>query len=167
MNARIKQLRDLVVALDRADRNLDPVDADAYRAAARAALALTREEMGLLPMSDFAGPVNALQNMAENIYFTVNGCFADLDGSGRAAQARHATKALLCSVGVTADAPAREVAARLIDRLASASATSADHEGQRRRDQALSRRRWPPARNAKRPSGAELRPARRYVSVED
>ena len=97
MNARIKQLRDLVVALDRADRNLDAVDADAYRAAAKAAFALTREEMGLLPMSDFAGPVNALQNMAENIYFTVNGC-------------------------VTADAPAREIAARLIGRLASASA---------------------------------------------
>jgi len=124
MNARIKQLRDLVVALDRADRNLDAVDADAYRAAARAAFALTREEMGLLPMSDFAGPVNALQNMAENIYFTVNGCFADLDGSGRADQARHATKALLCTVGVTADAPAREVAARLISRLASRSAAT-------------------------------------------
>ena len=123
MNARIKQLRDLVVALDRADRNLDAVDADAYREAARAAFALTREEMGLLPMSDFAGPVNALQNMAENIYFTVNGCFADLDGSGRAAQARHATKALLCHVGVTADAPARDVAARLIARLANPSAT--------------------------------------------
>ena len=122
MNARIKQLRDLVVALDRADRNLDAVDADAYRAAAKAAFALTREEMGLLPMSDFAGPVNALQNMAENIYFTVNGCFADLDGSGRAARARHATQALLCNVGVTADAPAREIAARLIGRLASASA---------------------------------------------
>ena len=36
MNARIKQLRDLVVALDRADRNLDAVDADAYREAAAA-----------------------------------------------------------------------------------------------------------------------------------
>jgi len=118
MNTRIKQLRDLVVAIDRADRNLEAVDPDTYRAAARSALALTREEMGLLPMSDFAGPVNALQNMAENIYFTVNGCFADLDGSGRAVQAQHAAKALFCSVGMTADAPAREVAARLIDRLA-------------------------------------------------
>ena len=117
MNVRIRQLRDLVVALDRADRNLDTVDADAYRAAARQALALTREEMGLLPMSDFAGPVNALQNMAENIYFTVNGCFADLDGSGRAVQAQTAAKALLCNVGVTADAAVREVAARLFDRL--------------------------------------------------
>jgi hypothetical protein len=121
MNARIRQLRDLVVALDRADRNLDAVDADAYRAAARQALALTQDEMGLLPMSDFAGPANALQNMAENIYFAVNGCFADLDGSGRAPQAQTAAKALLCNVGVTADATVREVAARLFDRLAGAS----------------------------------------------
>jgi hypothetical protein len=95
MNARIRQLRDLVVALDRADRNLDAVDADAYRAAARQALALTQEEMGLLPMSDFAGPANALQNMAENIYFAVNGCFADLDGSGRAPVAVPVTRELL------------------------------------------------------------------------
>jgi hypothetical protein len=123
MNARIKQLRDLVVALDRADRNLDAVDADGYRAAARQALALTREEMGLLPMSDFAGPVNALQNMAENIYFAINGCFADLDGSGRACEAQIATKALLCNVGVTADASVREVAARLFGRLAGASSS--------------------------------------------
>ena len=63
MNVRLKQLRDLVVALDRADRKLQPMSPDAYRAAARTALALTREEMGLLPIGDFAGPVNALQNM--------------------------------------------------------------------------------------------------------
>ena len=37
MNQRIKQLRDLVVALDLADRNLRPLAADAYRDAARLA----------------------------------------------------------------------------------------------------------------------------------
>ena len=84
MNARIKQLRDLVVALDRADRNIEPMAPDAYQAAARTALTLTNEEMGLLPIGDFAGPVSALQNMAENIFFGINGCFADLDGTGRA-----------------------------------------------------------------------------------
>jgi len=87
MNARIKQLRDLVVTLDRIDRKLDSVDADTYKAAATAAISLTYEEMGLLPMSDFAGPANALQSLAENIHFAVNGCFADLDGTGRAGQA--------------------------------------------------------------------------------
>jgi hypothetical protein len=73
-------------------------------------------------MSDFAGPANALQNMAENIYFAVNGCFADLDGSGWASQAQSAAKVLLCNIGVTADATVREVAAGLFDRLAVASA---------------------------------------------
>ena len=58
MNARIKQLRDLVVALDRADRNQQQLDPDTYRAAAKAALSLTKQEMGLLPMADFAGPVD-------------------------------------------------------------------------------------------------------------
>ncbi|MGZ5207082.1 MAG: hypothetical protein ACXWCI_19355, partial [Caldimonas sp.] len=82
MNARLKELRDLVVALDRSDRKIEQLDADAYQAAARRALRLTNEEMGLLPIGDFAGPANALQNMAENIYFAGNGCFADLDGTG-------------------------------------------------------------------------------------
>ena len=105
MNIRIKQLRDLVVALDRADRNLAPMAPDAYRAAAQRAMKMTREEMGLLPIGDFAGPVNALQTFAENIFFGINGCFADLDGSGRA------------PVAVP-------VAQELIDRLSSVSTAS-------------------------------------------
>lgn len=48
VNARIKQLRDLVVTLDRIDRKLDSVDADTHKAAATAAFSLTYEEMGLL-----------------------------------------------------------------------------------------------------------------------
>jgi len=95
MNARIRQLRDLVVALDRADRNLDAPHPKAYREAASQALGLTKSEMGLLPMADFVGPVNALQTLAENIFFTHNGSFADLDGTGRAAAALTATTALL------------------------------------------------------------------------
>ena len=95
MNAKIKQLRDLVVALDRADRNIEPMAPDAYQAAARTALTLTNEEMGLLPIGDFAGPVSALQNMAENIFFGINGCFADLDGTGRAPVALTSTRSLL------------------------------------------------------------------------
>ena len=95
MNIRIKQLRDLVVALDRADRNLAPMTPEAYREAARRALKMTREEMGLLPIGDFAGPVNALQTFAENIFFGINGCFADLDGTGRAPVALTSTRSLL------------------------------------------------------------------------
>lgn len=117
MNARIKQLRDLVVALDRADRNLDAMSPDAYRSAARKALVLTKEEMGLLPMIDFAGPVNALQNLAENLYFGIHGCFADIDGSGRAPRAQRATRSLLGRLCDLPSAPAEELAASLLARV--------------------------------------------------
>ena len=117
MNARIKQLRDLVVALDRADRNQQPLDPDTYRAAAKAAFSLTKQEMGLLPMADFAGPVNALQNMAENIYFGINGCFADLDGSGRAPAAATTTKAFLGRMRASETQDIRQASDELFARL--------------------------------------------------
>jgi hypothetical protein len=125
MNPRIKQLRDLVVALDRADRNIEPMAPDAYRAAARLALALTNEEMGLLPIGDFAGPVSALQNMAENIFFGINGCFADLDGTGRAPVALTTTKALLKRMRATSSAPSREMTESLLTRLRAAASPGA------------------------------------------
>lgn len=124
VNARIKQLRDLVVTLDRVDRKLDSVDADTYKAAATAAFRLTYEEMGLLPMSDFAGPANALQSMAENIHFAVNGCFADLDGTGRAGQALIAGKALFASMGADGTGHAREITESLLARIRPASRRS-------------------------------------------
>jgi hypothetical protein len=118
MNARIKQLRDLVVALDRADRNIEPMAPDAYQAAARTALTLTSEEMGLLPIGDFAGPVSALQSMAENIFFGVNGCFADLDGTGRAPVALTSTRERLRRGRKTTSAGAsREITDNLMKRL--------------------------------------------------
>ncbi len=117
VNARIKQLRDLVVTLDRVDRKLDNVDADTYKAAAAAAFRLTYEEMGLLPMSDFAGPANALQSMAENIHFAVNGCFADLDGTGRAGQALVVGKALFTRMGADGTGHAREITESLLARI--------------------------------------------------
>jgi len=118
MNARIKQLRDLVVALDRADRNLEPMAPDAYQAAARTALTLTNEEMGLLPIGDFAGPISALQNMAENIFFGINGCFADLDGTGRAPVALTSTRSLLRRLrATTSSAASREITENLLSRL--------------------------------------------------
>lgn len=116
MNARIRQLRDLVVALDRADRNLDAPRPQAYREAASRALALTKAEMGLLPMADFSGPVNALQTLAENIFFIHNGSFADLDGTGRAAAALTATTALLRRLRSPA-AGAIEISEGLLARL--------------------------------------------------
>ena len=117
MNARIKQLRDLVVALDRADRNIEPMAPDAYQAAARTALMLTNEEMGLLPIGDFAGPVSALQNMAENIFFGINGCFADLDGTGRAPVAPPITRELLDRLNTVSTASVEEIAGSLFARL--------------------------------------------------
>lgn len=118
MNARIKQLRDLVVALDRADRNIEPMAPDAYQTAARTALTLTNEEMGLLPIGDFAGPVSALQNMAENIFFGINGCFADLDGTGRAPVALTSTRSLLRRLRTTTSpGPSREITDSLLTRL--------------------------------------------------
>src|SRR6478735_3606141 len=116
MNVRLKQLRDLVVALDRSDRKLQPMTPDAYRAAARTALTLTREEMGLLPIGDFAGPVNALQNMAENIFFGINGCFADLDGSGRAPVAVPVARELLDRWNSVSTASVEEISNRLFAR---------------------------------------------------
>ena len=117
MNARIKQLRDLVVALDRADRNQQQLDPETYRAAAKAAFSLTKQEMGLLPMADFAGPVNALQNMAENIYFGINGCFADLDGSGRAPVAATTAKALVGRMRARPALDIRKISEDLFARL--------------------------------------------------
>lgn len=117
MNTKIKQLRDLIVTLDRIDSKLEIVDADAYRAAASAAISLTYEEMGLLPMSDFAGPANALQNMAENIHFAVNGCFADLDGTGRAPQALVVGNELLARMRTPGLGRVQEITDSLFARL--------------------------------------------------
>ncbi|HEY2187471.1 MAG TPA: hypothetical protein VGH48_02795 [Caldimonas sp.] len=129
MNARIKQLRDLVVALDRADRNQQTLDPDTYRAAAKAAFSLTRQEMGLLPMADFAGPVNALQNMAENIYFGINGCFADLDGTGRAPAAATTAKALLGRMRAKPTNDIRQISEQLFERLRTPAASGRPRRG--------------------------------------
>jgi hypothetical protein len=117
MNRRIKELRDLVVALDRADRNLAPMTPEAYRAAARRAQTMTREEMGLLPIGDFAGPVNSLQTFAENIFFGINGCFADLDGSGRAPVAGPVARELLGRLNNVSTASVEEISDSLLARL--------------------------------------------------
>ena len=98
---------------------------DAYRAAARTALTLTNEEMGLLPIGDFAGPVSALQSMAENIFFGINGCFADLDGTGRAPVALTATKSLLRRLRATSSGASQEITESLITRLRTAPAGEA------------------------------------------
>jgi hypothetical protein len=117
MNIRIKQLRDLVVALDRADRNLAPMAPDVYRQAAQRAMKMTREEMGLLPIGDFAGPVNSLQTFAENIFFGINGCFADLDGSGRAPVAVPVARELMGRLNSVSIASVEEVSDSLFARL--------------------------------------------------
>jgi hypothetical protein len=135
MNIRIKQLRDLVVALDRADRNLAPMRPEAYRKAAQRALAMTREEMGLLPIGDFAGPVNALQTFAENIFFGINGCFADLDGSGRAPVAVPVAAELIGRLRSVSAASVADISDSLFTRLraAGAAAEAGTGTGTRRR----------------------------------
>jgi hypothetical protein len=124
MNIRIKQLRDLVVALDRADRNLAPMAPDVYRQAAQRAMKMTREEMGLLPIGDFAGPVNALQTFAENIFFGINGCFADLDGTGRAPVAAPITRELVDRLNIVSTASVEEISGSLFARLRGPGAAS-------------------------------------------
>jgi hypothetical protein len=124
MNVRLKQLRDLVVALDRADRNIAPMAPEVYRDAARRALRITREEMGLLPIGDFAGPVNALQTFAENIFFGINGCFADLDGTGRAPVAAPITRELLDRLNTISTASVEEISGSLFARLRSPGSAS-------------------------------------------
>ncbi|HEY5323662.1 MAG TPA: hypothetical protein VIK58_12605 [Caldimonas sp.] len=106
-----------MVALDRADRNLAPMTPEAYREAARRALKMTREEMGLLPIGDFAGPVNSLQTFAENIFFGINGCFADLDGSGRAPVAVPLTRELIDRLSSISIASVDEISNSLFARL--------------------------------------------------
>ena len=133
MNIRIKQLRDLVVALDRADRNLAPMTPEAYRGAARRALQMTRDEMGLLPIGDFAGPVNALQTFAENIFFAFNGCFADLDGSGRAPIAVPVAGALLDRLSSVSTASVAEISDSLFARLRAPAAADCSPPAARRR----------------------------------
>jgi len=122
MNARLKQLRDLVVALDLSDRNVRKLAPHAYRDAATKALVLTHEEMGLLPMADFAGPISALQTLAENIYFKVHGRFADLDATGRAAVAKTESRALYRRIEPASAAAAAEIANKLFVRMRSRSA---------------------------------------------
>ena len=124
MNLRLKQLRDLVVALDRADRNIAPMAPEVYRDAARRALKITREEMGLLPIGDFAGPVNALQTFAENIFFGINGCFADLDGTGRAPVAVPVTRELIDRLSNVSTAAVEEISGSLFARLRGPGASS-------------------------------------------
>jgi len=124
MNLRLKQLRDLVVALDRADRNIAPMAPEVYRDAARRALKITREEMGLLPIGDFAGPVNALQTFAENIFFGINGCFADLDGTGRAPVAVPVTRELIDRLSNVSTAAVEEISGSLVARLRGPGAAS-------------------------------------------
>jgi hypothetical protein len=129
MNARIKQLRDLVVALDLSDRNLQRLEPAAYRSMAIQALRLTHDEMGLLPITDFAGPPSTLQNLAENIFFGVNRCFADLDGSGRAAAAQKAGTALVQRLRAADGRSGRAIAESLFVRLRTSAngSTARDH----------------------------------------
>jgi hypothetical protein len=122
MNARLKQLRDLVVALDLADRNVRRMSPEGYQDAARRALRLTHDEMGLLPMADFAGPVNPLQTLAENIYFRANGSFADLDATGRAGTAKVEARTLLARMRPLRPGTAEAIAGDLFARIRSRSA---------------------------------------------
>ena len=144
MNVRLKQLRDLVVALDRADRNIAPMAPEVYRDAARRALRITREEMGLLPIGDFAGPVNALQTFAENIFFGINGCFADLDGTGRAPVAVPVTRELIDRLSKRLDRRGRGDQRQPVRAPAQPSAASAAARSPRAASVALSRLRRGP-----------------------
>ncbi len=122
MNSRLKQLRDLVVALDLNDRNVRKLPPQEYRDAATRALALTHDEMGLLPIADFAGPISALQTLAENIYFKAHGRFADLDATGRATVAKTESRALYRRIRPASPGAAAEIANKLFARMRTRSA---------------------------------------------
>jgi len=87
MNPRLERLRDLLVALDVADDHHRPMEAAEYLATAQIARHLVREELGNLAIGDFAGPLGALQTLAENLYFDTYGQLADTDGNGDAYRA--------------------------------------------------------------------------------
>jgi hypothetical protein len=61
--------------------------------------------------------VNALQTFAENIFFGINGCFADLDGSGRAPVAVPVARELLGRLNNVSTASVEEISDSLLARL--------------------------------------------------
>jgi hypothetical protein len=78
--------------------------------------------MGLLPIADFAGPISALQTLAENIYFKAHGRFADLDATGRAAVAKTESRLLYRRMQPAVPGAAQEIANKLFVRMRSRSA---------------------------------------------
>jgi hypothetical protein len=61
--------------------------------------------------------------MAENIFFGINGCFADLDGTGRAPVALTSTRSLLRRLrATTSSGVSREITENLLSRLRGAPA---------------------------------------------
>lgn len=81
-------LRDQIVFLEVADNRHVGMNAQRYLAVARSVRATLERELGGVAIEAFAVTrLPTLQTTAENIYFETYGCFADLDGSGRAAVA--------------------------------------------------------------------------------
>jgi hypothetical protein len=90
------RLRDQIVFLEVADGQHVKMNAWRYLWAARTARTIVARELGEVHMRAFALPhLPTLQTTAENIYFESYGCFADLDGSGRATVAKQVTTQLL------------------------------------------------------------------------
>jgi hypothetical protein len=145
MNARIKQLRDLVVALDRADRNIEPMAPDAYQAAARTALKLTNEEMGCCRSATFAGPVSALQTWPRTSSSASTAASPTSTAPGRAPVALTSTRSLLRRLRTTTSSGAsREIPETCWRVRACAGSRGKTASPSARRNAALARR--PPAR---------------------
>lgn len=90
------RLRDQIVFLEVAEGHHVKMNAWRYLWAARTARVIVERELGELEMRQFALPeLPSLQTTAENIYFESYGCFADLDGSGHAAQAQRVAGQLI------------------------------------------------------------------------
>ena len=88
MNRDMSRLLDQIVFLEVVDAQHVSMNAAEYLAAARSVREIVKRELGGLKMRDFvSADLPTLQTTAENIFFDVNRCFADLDGSGNARRA--------------------------------------------------------------------------------
>lgn len=94
MSTQMETLRDLIIALDLNDRNLKRLSADEYRVAAVKTYGPLLAECAAVPMIDFTKGVDALQTIAENVFFENRGFFADLDDACLATRAKEIAESL-------------------------------------------------------------------------
>lgn len=90
------RLREQLVYLECVDTKVVQIDARGYQQAARELRRAVAHDLASLPMRAFLHEeLQALQTIAQNVFFEGRLRFADLDGSGHAQRASEVANALL------------------------------------------------------------------------